>query len=267
MSKTTYMNISEFSKLTGIKRANLIFYDKVGLLKAEHRSENNYRCYTQHQLKTAFVIFSLRAVDISIDEIKNYLNQQTPEKMVELFEAQEKYLQAEIVKLKERKALMKLQRVMVMETWELDTSKIHLLERLEEPIFLGEQIQSGYSEDKAMLEFYDYAEMNGIDTSSPLGAIVSQEVLSENTNGLAVKQFYMRLAHRHATKKPQGRYVVGFSRGDYGTSVDSLYQRLLTYIQTNNLKICGDAYVEYPLFEVTTQDPIQYLVRIEIMVE
>lgn len=267
MKKTAYMNISEFSRLTGIKRANLIFYDKVGLLKAEHRSDNNYRLYTQHQLKTAFVIFSLRAIDVPIDEIKNYINQQTPEKMIDLFEAQEKYMQEEIVKLKHRKAMMKLQREMVLETKQLDTSMIHIIDRHDEPIFLGEKINEGISEDKAMLEFYDYVELNGIDMSSPMGALVSKDMLCSSGIPKEVQQFYMKIVHKHKDKKPAGRYVVGFSHGDYGKNVEALYQRLFAFIQENHLKICGDAYEEYPLFEMTTKDPNQYLVRIEIMIE
>lgn len=266
MSKTTYMSISEFSKLTGIKRANLIFYDNIGLLKAEHRSENNYRCYSQHQLKTAFIISSLRAVDISLEEIKTYTNQRTPEKMVELFETQEKHLQEEIMKLKQSKAMMKLQREMVLETMQLDTSKIYIMSRKDEPLFLGCVIPNGVSDEKATLEFYDYAEEHGIELSNPLGAIVSKEVMLGDGTINKVKQFYLKLPHMHKDKKPAGRYVVGFLEGDYGVDVELLYQRLFIYIKEHNLIICGDAYEEYPLYEITTKDPNHYLIRIEIMI-
>ncbi|MHA8138628.1 MerR family transcriptional regulator [Lactobacillaceae bacterium Scapto_B20] len=40
------MKISEFAKLTGISRENLIFYDQQGLLKPISRGQNGYRYYS-----------------------------------------------------------------------------------------------------------------------------------------------------------------------------------------------------------------------------
>lgn len=266
MSKTTYMNISEFAKLSGIKRENLIFYDSIDLLKPIYRTENNYRCYSQHQLKTAFIIMSLRSVDISLKEIKTYTEQRTPEKMLTLFEAQEHHLQDEITKLKRRKAMMKLQREMVLETMNLDTSKIHIIERAEEAIFLGEDIEEGVSDDKATIAFYDYAEEHGMELSNPFGAVVSKESLCTDGALNKVNRFYLKLSHKHKDKKLAGTYAVGFFHGDYGSNVEQLYEQMLSFIHAQKLSICGNAYEEYPLYEITTKDPNQYLIKIEIMV-
>lgn len=260
------MNISEFAKLSGIKRENLIYYDNIDLLKPAYRTDNNYRCYSQHQLKTAFIIMALRSVDISLKEIKAYNDEPTPEKMLTLFKMQEQQLQSEITTLKQRKDMMKLQREMIRETMDLDTSNIHILERKDEYIFLGREIKHGVSDEKATIEFYDYAQELGMELSNPFGAIVTKDALIRGESSNKVQQFYLKLSHKHKDKKPAGRYVVGFSHGDYGSDVDHLYERMFTYIHDHHLQICGDAYEEYPLYEITTKDSNQYLIRIEIMI-
>lgn len=85
MNDLPYMKISEFAKITGIKRANLIFYDQIGLLSPEFRGENEYRFYTHRQLSSAYLISGLRSVGVSIKEIKQYASNRTPLKMIELF--------------------------------------------------------------------------------------------------------------------------------------------------------------------------------------
>ena len=45
MSQKKQLSILEFSRLTGIKRENLRFYDRIGLLSPEARGENGYRYY------------------------------------------------------------------------------------------------------------------------------------------------------------------------------------------------------------------------------
>lgn len=43
------MPIREFARLTGIRPANLRFYDQIGLLSPELRGENGYRYYSRRR--------------------------------------------------------------------------------------------------------------------------------------------------------------------------------------------------------------------------
>ena len=67
-------------------------------------------------------------------------------------------------------------------------------------------------------------------------------------------------------EKPAAFYVVGYRRGGYGQSTE-LYERLLDYIDTNGLTICGPSFEEYPLNEICTPDDSNYLMRIMITVD
>lgn len=265
MKKTPYMSISQFANATGIKRANLIFYDRIGLLHPEIRSDNNYRYYTAHQLSTAYLISALRSIGISLDDIKSYANTRTPEHMVQLFEAQEHHIQEKIEKLKEIKRLMRTHIRLAEEVMHTDTTKIQIMNLKEETIFLGQEIKKGITLEEANTEFYDYAIAHNLNLSYPFGAVISKETLLSGTVNKA-KHFYMIVPHKQYHAKPAGRYLVGYEHGGYGNS-QGLHQQLLNYIEECHLVIKGDAYEEYPLNEMSITCIDDFLIRIQIEIE
>lgn len=102
------LTISEFSKLTGINRDNLRFYDNAGLLVPEKREANGYRSYSRKQLSSAYLITSLRGIGVGLEEIKRYSQERNPQKMMELFNKQDKLIQEEIAQLKETRDIMRV---------------------------------------------------------------------------------------------------------------------------------------------------------------
>lgn len=77
MSEKKQFTIQEFAHLTGIKRDNLRFYDRIGLLSPQSRGDNKYRYYSRMQLNSAYLIYTLRSLDVSIEEIRQYLTKNT----------------------------------------------------------------------------------------------------------------------------------------------------------------------------------------------
>ena len=75
MNQKKQLSILEFSRLTGISRDNLRFYDRIGLLCPEQRGENNYRYYARHQLNSAYLIGSLRLLAVSYTHLDVYKRQ------------------------------------------------------------------------------------------------------------------------------------------------------------------------------------------------
>lgn len=68
-----YLTIQEFSKRTGLSPSTLRFYDRKKLLVPARRLENGYRAYEQEQITDALTIHSLRCADVTIQDIKTYL--------------------------------------------------------------------------------------------------------------------------------------------------------------------------------------------------
>ncbi len=264
MKDKSNMQIKEFSDLTGIKRENLRYYDQIGLLSPEFRGKNGYRYYTRSQLTTAYLIISLRELGIGIDEIKRYIDIRTPEEMFSLFSSQKQHILTEIKKLKRILEVMQLYVDMAEDAIKYKDNSINIEYKKKEPIFLG-PIISNDSLDEAAISFYNFAAENGIDIGYPLGAIINKKDI-ENKNPLYATQYYFKAMHDQNSYKPEGKYAVFYGRCAYGES-DYLYEKLYKFIDKNNLRMCSDAYEEYPLNELSTKDENQYCVKIEIMVE
>ena len=264
MKNKSYMSIKEFSHLTGIKRENLRYYDQIGLLSPELRGENGYRYYTKSQLTTAYLIISLREIGISIDKIKKYIDIRTPEQMFSLFSSQKKLISSEIKKLKRILEIMQLYVDMAEDAIKYEDNSINIEYKKKEPIFLG-PILSNDSLDDSAISFYNFAAENGIDVGYPLGAIINIGNI-ESEEPLLVMRYYFKVENDQNSYKPEGKYAVFYGRCAYGES-DDLYEKLFMFIKENNLRICSNAYEEYPLNELSTKDENQYCVKIEVMVE
>lgn len=65
------MTIKEAEQLTGIKKANIRYYEEVGLIQPKRDSSNRYRDYGGEEIAMLRKIKFLRGLDVSIPDIKN----------------------------------------------------------------------------------------------------------------------------------------------------------------------------------------------------
>lgn len=65
----TYMTTKKVEQLLGLSKQALIYYENEGFIKPL-RDNNNYRNYSDNDIETLRFIISLRAIDLSIEDIK-----------------------------------------------------------------------------------------------------------------------------------------------------------------------------------------------------
>lgn len=82
------MNINELENMTGITKQNIRFYEKKGLLNPERNLINNYRKYTQEDVKTLQTIKMLRKLDMPIEDVRRILSEE-----VQVGSAMQKHLE------------------------------------------------------------------------------------------------------------------------------------------------------------------------------
>lgn len=270
MKQKSYMTISEFARLTGIKRANLIFYDNIGLLSPEFRGKNEYRYYTRQQLASAYLITALRELGLGLDEIRQYAKGRTPERMMLLLEEQGQHIQMEINRLRRMRDMMNLYIDLAREGLDWKMEEVMVREQKREPIFLGSLVNPVQAEEESSIAFYEYAAKKGMEVGYPMGCVIAKSVLEEGLlkwEGInPVQRYYFRVKQGQNAYKPEGLYAVACGHSGYGQS-GFIYEKLLHYIKEEGLHIVGDAYEEYPLNEMAIQDDTKYCVKIEIMVE
>lgn len=266
------LRISEFSRLSGIRRKNLIFYDEIGLLRPERVADNGYRFYSYRQLEIVNVIVALQEVGMPLSEIKRYLSERTPAALIELFTAQKKNVGEKLRRLHRIRAMIDTRLAITRGAATIDPSKLELRSCAEEFLFAGEEIPRGATpddEEKAFEAFYELCDREKITYGYPLGTIISrQNLLSGNYR--SPSRFFFKFPKaegaQHKLSKPGGLYLTGFERAAYD-GPQKIYGRLFDFMESEGLSPAGDSYEEFLLDEIAVQSRDDCLLQISIRVE
>lgn len=265
MNPKKHLSILEFSRLTGIGRDTLRFYDRIGLLSPETRGENKYRYYSRRQLENAYLISNLRLLGVGLEDIRQYSANRTPEQMLALFARHEERIQAEIVRMQETSQIMTIYSNMVKEALCHVGDQFLIEERTRERILLCPPIPEDMTEEDGELAAYDFAHSQGYNWGYPFGFLVPRDNLLSDVLSLQYR-YYFKTVKRGNVWKPAGTYAVAYGTGDPYHAED-VFQRLLDFIQENGLEIVGDAFGEVLLNELAVPSMEEGCIRIEIPVK
>ena len=96
-----YFTAGELASMFGISKQSLLYYDKIHLLSPDFISEHGYRHYSITQYLDLEIIVNLRSLDIPINDIQDYLNNRSREKLDEIFRKKDRAC-ADIIRENER---------------------------------------------------------------------------------------------------------------------------------------------------------------------
>lgn len=265
------LKISEFSKLSGISRKLLIFYDNYDLLHPQVTDQDNgYRYYSYRQIDTASVIVSLREAGMSLAEIKEYLSKKSPENLITTLEKQEELLRQQVSKLHQIQEMIQARLQQTHKGLANKKTSITIDYQEQENIFLGPPLPADYDLTDAwthLPEFYAKCREQNIQLGYTVGTMVAKENLLERRWDKP-SYYYYSLSNEIYPQfhvKPAGEYIVGTIHADYGDT-EQLYQKLLAFIEQKDLKIIGNAYEEYLIDEIAEKNSEDYLLQIAIQV-
>ena len=91
------MNIKQAAEASGVSARNIRYYEQAGLLTPARNPENEYRIYSQADVRALKLIRMLRTLDMPVEEIGTVLNGTLP--LAEAAERQRQRLEAEQQKL------------------------------------------------------------------------------------------------------------------------------------------------------------------------
>jgi len=267
MNNKNLFSIHDFAKFARTTRDTLLHYDRFGLLSPVSRGENNYRYYSGSQLAVVNLIRTLQNLGMSLKEIKRYKNKRTPAHLHETLNKQIKRIDEKIDAWTRARKLLELLQTTINSHLDVDETAITVRFMPAEAIVLGEP--NIYSRDKddydALPVFYrrcreKYPEMG---LNYPVWGVFSEERIRRRDWVWPDRYYFYNPDGQD--EKPAALYAVGYKRGGYGQSHD-LYVRILDYIDKNGFEICGPAYEEYPLNEISVLDENNYLIRVMITI-
>ncbi|MCC0640201.1 MULTISPECIES: MerR family transcriptional regulator [unclassified Clostridioides] len=266
-----YFTTGEFAKLCGVSKQTLIFYDKIGIFSPEYKDKNNYRYYSVYQYDTLDILQSLREIGMSLEEIKEYIKNRSPQHCVEMLKEEEKKIKEKIKKLKQISSKIQNRINTTVEgISKIYNEEIYISNRCEEYLVLSSDLSS-INDGNFMMELIDftnYCKSKNLYQGYELGAIVSNENI-KNGEYLSISSFYLKIDKKIKDKKlyikPEGMYVCIKHIGRYEDSYKS-YEKLKKYIYDNNYKIIGNSYEESILDFFCENKEENYMTEISIQI-
>ncbi|GAS82050.1 MerR family transcriptional regulator [Paenibacillus amylolyticus] len=263
--KTFYTG--EFAKRFGIKKDTLFYYDKIGLFQPDGISENGYRYYNTQQLDTFWAIQSLRALNFPIKELKNYFSAPSSEKLAKLAEEQLLKVEDEIKKLQEFHWFLSKLTSIAEEIKNVTLGEVMIVELPEEHvIYSSPNPRSGGTTNEEWNSDYEiFLEQTGMKGPTFIGSVTSMEDILRGQFS-RVDRLFIHTEMGSGDLKSAGLYAILYHKGAY-ESIADVYPFLLNEINNHGLRVSGNAYEEYMVNSLSTNNEADFVTKISLKVQ
>jgi len=269
---STHFTIGEFSRLFGVSKQTLFYYEKNNIFSPRVVETNGYRYYSLDQYFVFEIIITLRKLGVPLKQIKDYVDNRSTDALQRLFadKALEYELQLELLHRNRHSLLINEARL--RQASEIKTNRI-TLENCETEYYVAADFSAAKNSMKDQIRLI--ADHNLPFAKSELfneyfmGYIVPAENLRADSPH-TITQIFTQISRpdefAKATTKPQGLYAKITTPDGYHTGYQAAIAKLLDFIECNALSIAGNAYIIQLKNYWATATPHNYITQIAIHV-
>ncbi len=263
-----YYKISEISKLYGIGVDSLRYYEKLGIIKP-YRDKNRYRLYSLKDMYKLNMIRDLRNLDFSMQQIKEYLEEQSIKNTLDLLCREQDLVRQRLQELKDKDHLLCQRITTLQKALRTDAGKIakkSISRRL--CVQLNEHMTRDEEMDFAIKKLHRKYEGKICDLGNQtVGAFLSMEDIRHGISNVYNSVFFVLQDDSigHDFELPEGEYLSCFYRGNYEQN-GWLVQGLMDYAKTKNLEVIGTPFELYAIDNRDTANEEEFLTEIQIQI-
>jgi DNA-binding transcriptional MerR regulator len=278
--KQSYFTAGELANIFGISKQTLLYYDRMGLFSPAFISENGYRHYSIHQYMDLEVILRLRALNISIALIKQYLNNRSKEDFVSILES--KRQESEKI-IKENQEILKIVQSFsanISVEKEMPFNQPLLTWRKERKLCATPTTDAHNGKDRVML-FTRHAEQTFEDNNvldKNVGWIIDCDTFMKhmpirNTIAFfsyAPDKYEEACANGQCSEiytLPLGLYVGIYFKGTFYENAVPVSNAIEEFLHANKLHAVGDVFVLPIENHLLHNDPSKYINKVFLQVE
>ncbi|MDR0925932.1 MAG: MerR family transcriptional regulator [Hungatella sp.] len=269
--KNEYLTTGEFAKICGIPKHILFHYDQIKLFQPEITKENGYRYYSFRQFDTFSIISALKGLGMPLKEIKNYMDERNPEKLIDLLEQKSNEVTKEIKKLKNTKreieSLKDLTEHALSVKYNIIEPAYHKSMKALCSALMDNDNDNSYP--TFLTELIAFRNNSNASTIDFLGASLT----IDNIRDKRFDSFsYLYTKTNNADKKnntlvrKEGWYLQVYYKGSY-RNISEMYTKIMQYAKDHQIKLGKNAYEEYLIFEIGTKDRDDYVTLILVEIE
>lgn len=270
-NKQNYFTTGEFAKLVGVTKHTLFHYDKIGIFSPEIKEDNYYRYYSVFQIEVFYVISVLKELNMSLKDIKTYLDKRSPKELICLLEKENRIIDEKINMLLKMKKVIEGKLAITKGIFNIDTEKISIEKCEEELLVLTEcfNLTNEKSLGKSIANHVNYCDENEIYSPHSMGEMIALENIIKGKYD-EYNYFYTRVYEGNKNidiyKKEAGLYLIAYHNKGFCT-IDKCYRRIMNFVKENNLKLEGYFYEDVLLDELSVDGYDNYLIKISIKVK
>lgn len=245
MDRQNYLTISAFSRLSGIKRKTLIYYDQIGLLPPKLVGDNGYRYYDYPQLYTVNMIHLFREINMPLEEIKNHLQNSTPEQAAVLLKRQQEVIREKQRYYDEMSVMVDRQLASLEEYASAEHLKCSVVTLEEVPLFFSSTIYKipEFRASISLREVYQQGFSAGYNFIYPSGILMKapSDIIENHSIKAAEVQYYIKVPEAEFSR-PAGEYAICYYTGIL--SHDLIIKKMIDYLNEQHLKMQGNIYID-----------------------
>lgn len=231
--------ISEVAKIFNISRETLLYYDKIGILKPDLiDSSNNYRYYFEESITKLGFILILKDFDLSLKEIKEYLESNEKEKSLKVLFKRLEIIEKQLISLEKAKNRV-LDEIKEIKETSLTKENFPFLEEIPpQSIFLlPVAMPKGEKElQETLVKLRTYSK--NLDVGKRISILKKENLL----NGRYLEPEYVGyvLNSSEDNENLPGLFCACILHKKETKKIHETYSVLLNFIKENNFKIIGD---------------------------
>lgn len=262
----TDLTTSQFAAIHQVNPRTLHYYDSVGLFSPEKKGENQYRYYTSRQSIDFEYIRMLKELNMSISEIRSYVQEPGPDKFMKLADEKINEINREIQRLEKIKEVLKIRKEQLEVCSRVDDMLIELKQLPEECFRV---IPFDIKEENLKDLFSCAKECWGIEQCRMgIGSYISVDKVREKKFEKYEGVFSPALKAEEGGEiliRKRGLCLCGYQRGIWD-KLPELYEKMLAFAEKENLALKGFAF-ESGMNDFAIADDNDYVTRVVIPVE
>ncbi len=274
MAKKGYFTTGEFAKLCNVKKQTLFHYDDVGIFTPDIVGENGYRYYSYTQLETFSMLQIMRDMHMPLQEIKEHMDNRSPEQLIKLLEKKTLEIDERIARLQSAKKYLTSKIKITQEGINAPIGQV-LIENLEDEYFITSDY-SGSDTLRGAVEasnaLFQFCHQLGIFSANSIGGMIP--IKSVTVSGYSYAKFYTvvelkdlkKSQRKLATLDAGGPHLVYYDNHGY-QNIHQICQKLIAYADEHHLKLGEYIYEDVILDDLSTKGFDNYLVKISTRIE
>lgn len=268
--KKNYLTTGEFAKLCGINKQTLFYYDKEGIFSPDIVESNGYRYYSYTQFETFTIISMLRDLGVHIKEIKNHMDNRSPDALIELLKSRQNEIDKKIKALNWSKAYIDNK---IKLTNEGKNAQIGVVLTEELPIrYMVTSDYKGKNDDKTIAKILAKHTENcnhlGLYSACPIGALIPVDGITEDSYEYSKFYTFVEVQDFSDTGlvAPSGKHLVLYDNEGY-KNIHKNCKKLLSYAESKDLELEKVFYEDVILDDLSTEGYYNYLVKLSIKIK